>query len=281
MASSSTDDGRCAVLTSSARPSLLGDHHPRRGRQTIEHRAAAAAGCAPSCPAGDGRSPGRTGTRARPVDQPGRPLPSPARESCAPCRQGCFDSRARRPRSRARPTRVRPSDHQPHPRAPPPVPLSRPYPAQRWRCARDRFRSAGANARGSGFRAVRARRAPNAASACRRTGVWGRQMMVPSGRAERTRPTLSAMGPPEFDIDLPPWRLEPTPRWVRVRRGDHWIADSTRSLAFGVVRIAQTPDLLSAAGCCANRSPEPFGCRDRCACRVHDAARCDGRRVHD
>jgi uncharacterized protein (DUF427 family) len=55
-------------------------------------------------------------------------------------------------------------------------------------------------------------------------------MMVPSGRAERTRPTLSAMGAPEFDIDLPPWRLEPTPRWVRVRRGDHWIADSTEAL---------------------------------------------------
>jgi uncharacterized protein (DUF427 family) len=38
------------------------------------------------------------------------------------------------------------------------------------------------------------------------------------------------MEAPEFDIDLPPWRLEPTPRWVRVRGGDHWIADSTNAL---------------------------------------------------
>ena len=38
------------------------------------------------------------------------------------------------------------------------------------------------------------------------------------------------MGPPRFDIDSPPPRLEPTPRWIRVRRGDVWIADSTHAL---------------------------------------------------
>jgi uncharacterized protein (DUF427 family) len=38
------------------------------------------------------------------------------------------------------------------------------------------------------------------------------------------------MGSPEFDIDLPPSRLEPTPRWVRVRGGNDWIADSTDAL---------------------------------------------------
>jgi len=34
------------------------------------------------------------------------------------------------------------------------------------------------------------------------------------------------MGAPEFDIELLPPRLEPTQRWVRVRRGEDWIADS-------------------------------------------------------
>lgn len=34
------------------------------------------------------------------------------------------------------------------------------------------------------------------------------------------------MGAPKFDIDVPPPRLETTPRWVRVRRGGDWIADS-------------------------------------------------------
>jgi uncharacterized protein (DUF427 family) len=36
--------------------------------------------------------------------------------------------------------------------------------------------------------------------------------------------------PPRFDIDLPAPRVEPTPRWVRVRAGDDWVADSRRAL---------------------------------------------------
>jgi uncharacterized protein (DUF427 family) len=38
------------------------------------------------------------------------------------------------------------------------------------------------------------------------------------------------MPAPEFDIDIPPARLEPTPRWVRVRVGDDWLADSRDAL---------------------------------------------------
>jgi uncharacterized protein (DUF427 family) len=34
------------------------------------------------------------------------------------------------------------------------------------------------------------------------------------------------VGAPPFDIETPPPRLEPTPRWIRVRSGDEWIADS-------------------------------------------------------
>jgi uncharacterized protein (DUF427 family) len=37
-------------------------------------------------------------------------------------------------------------------------------------------------------------------------------------------------GPPEFDIESPPFRVEPTPRWIRVRAGGEWIADSRRAL---------------------------------------------------
>ena len=37
-------------------------------------------------------------------------------------------------------------------------------------------------------------------------------------------------GPPRFDIELPAPRVEPTPRWVRVRAGDVWVADSRRCL---------------------------------------------------
>ena len=36
------------------------------------------------------------------------------------------------------------------------------------------------------------------------------------------------MEPPAFD--MPPPRVEPTPRWVRVRAGDIWVADSRRAL---------------------------------------------------
>jgi uncharacterized protein (DUF427 family) len=36
--------------------------------------------------------------------------------------------------------------------------------------------------------------------------------------------------PPEFDIARLRPRVEPTPRWVRVRAGDEWIADSRRAL---------------------------------------------------
>jgi uncharacterized protein (DUF427 family) len=35
---------------------------------------------------------------------------------------------------------------------------------------------------------------------------------------------------PAFDIDIAPERLEPTPRWVRVRVGDEWLADSRDAL---------------------------------------------------
>lgn len=37
-------------------------------------------------------------------------------------------------------------------------------------------------------------------------------------------------GSPPFDIDIPEPRVEPTPRWVRVRAGDVWLADSRRAL---------------------------------------------------
>ena len=37
-------------------------------------------------------------------------------------------------------------------------------------------------------------------------------------------------GPPEFDIESPPFRVEPTPRWIRVRAGGEWIADSRKAL---------------------------------------------------
>lgn len=36
--------------------------------------------------------------------------------------------------------------------------------------------------------------------------------------------------PPRFDIPLPPPRVEPTPRWVRVRAGDMWVADSREAM---------------------------------------------------
>jgi uncharacterized protein (DUF427 family) len=35
---------------------------------------------------------------------------------------------------------------------------------------------------------------------------------------------------PEFDIEVPSQRLEPTPRWIRVRVGDDWLADSRDAL---------------------------------------------------
>lgn len=37
-------------------------------------------------------------------------------------------------------------------------------------------------------------------------------------------------GPPAFDIPVPEPRVEPTPRWIRVRDGDRWVADSRRAL---------------------------------------------------
>ena len=37
-------------------------------------------------------------------------------------------------------------------------------------------------------------------------------------------------GPPEFDIETPPFRMEPTPRWIRVRAEGEWIADSREAL---------------------------------------------------
>ena len=36
--------------------------------------------------------------------------------------------------------------------------------------------------------------------------------------------------PPAFDIAVPEPRVEPTPRWIRVRAGDRWVADSRRAL---------------------------------------------------
>jgi uncharacterized protein (DUF427 family) len=35
---------------------------------------------------------------------------------------------------------------------------------------------------------------------------------------------------PKFDMEPPPLRVSPTPRWIRVRRGDEWIADSHDAL---------------------------------------------------
>lgn len=37
-------------------------------------------------------------------------------------------------------------------------------------------------------------------------------------------------GPPEFDIEPPVFRLEPTERWVRVKAGGEWIADSRNAM---------------------------------------------------
>jgi uncharacterized protein (DUF427 family) len=37
-------------------------------------------------------------------------------------------------------------------------------------------------------------------------------------------------GPPAFDIRLPEPFVEPTPRWIRVKRGEDWVADSRRAL---------------------------------------------------
>jgi uncharacterized protein (DUF427 family) len=37
-------------------------------------------------------------------------------------------------------------------------------------------------------------------------------------------------GPPAFDIPMPAPYAEPTPRWIRVRVGDGWVADSRRAL---------------------------------------------------
>ncbi|HZB75304.1 MAG TPA: DUF427 domain-containing protein [Solirubrobacteraceae bacterium] len=37
-------------------------------------------------------------------------------------------------------------------------------------------------------------------------------------------------GPPAFDIPVPEPRVEPTPRWIRVRDGERWVADSRRAL---------------------------------------------------
>jgi uncharacterized protein (DUF427 family) len=37
-------------------------------------------------------------------------------------------------------------------------------------------------------------------------------------------------GPPKFDIDLPGPAVEASPRWVRVRAGGQWLADSRRAL---------------------------------------------------
>ena len=37
-------------------------------------------------------------------------------------------------------------------------------------------------------------------------------------------------GRPQFDIELPEPRVESTPRWVRVRAGDTWLADSREAL---------------------------------------------------
>jgi uncharacterized protein (DUF427 family) len=36
--------------------------------------------------------------------------------------------------------------------------------------------------------------------------------------------------PPAFDIELPATRTEPSPRWIRVKAGDRWVADSRRAL---------------------------------------------------
>lgn len=39
-----------------------------------------------------------------------------------------------------------------------------------------------------------------------------------------------AMGqPPPFDIAIPAPRVGPTPRWIRVRAGETWLADSRRA----------------------------------------------------
>ena len=65
--------------------------------------------------------------------------------------------------------------------------------------------------------------------------------------------------PPRFDIAVPAPRVEPTPRWVRVRAGDVWVADSRAALLLAWYGPGRLPsywfperdvrtDLLSPAG---------------------------------
>lgn len=46
---------------------------------------------------------------------------------------------------------------------------------------------------------------------------------------------------PEFDIDIPAFRLEPTPRWIRVRAGSQWVADSRKALLLSWVGPGTMP----------------------------------------
>ena len=45
---------------------------------------------------------------------------------------------------------------------------------------------------------------------------------------------------PKYDMELPPLGVFPTPRWIRVRSGDRWIADSREALLY----VIYGPDRL-------------------------------------
>jgi uncharacterized protein (DUF427 family) len=54
--------------------------------------------------------------------------------------------------------------------------------------------------------------------------------------------------PPAFEIESPPSRVEPTPRWIRVRAGDGWIADSRRALLLSWHERGRLPTYCLPAG---------------------------------
>ena len=120
-ARSSSDSGACTAPTSSLPPPACGDHHPRRRRRGASKTPCRRRpGSAASCPAGGGRSPGRTESRARRADRLARQPPSPAPASCAPCRRSRLALEHDDRRSRARPARARRSGRPPRRPAPPP-----------------------------------------------------------------------------------------------------------------------------------------------------------------
>ena len=51
-----------------------------------------------------------------------------------------------------------------------------------------------------------------------------------------------------MDVDMPAPRVEPTPRWVRVKTGGTWVADSRRALLLAWYGPAMLPTYCFPAG---------------------------------